>query len=245
MRFMTFAKRNTKEIIRDPLNLMFGLAFPIVILLIFTAIQSNVSESIFMIETLSPGVAVFGLSFISLFSGLLVAKDRDNSFLMRLFASPLTASDYICGYTLPLIPMAIIQSIVCFIASIFLGLSVNVNLLIGLLVLIPTGLIFIGLGLLCGSLFNEKQVGGVCGALLTNICAWFSGAWFDISLIGGVYEKVAYLMPFSHAVDITRAVIIGDYNAIFPQIWWVIVYAVVINVVAIYVFNKKISGKNI
>src|SRR5690554_2321656 len=146
---------------------MFGIGFPIVILLIFSAIQRNIPENeVFIINNLAPGVAVFGLSFISLFSGILVAKDRTSSFLMRLFASPLRASDYIIGYTLPLLPIAIVQSIVCFVFSIFLGLPFNLNTLLTIVILIPTSVIFIGIGLLSGSLLNEKQVGGLCGALL-------------------------------------------------------------------------------
>lgn len=246
MRYLVFSSRNQKEIIRDPLNIMFGIGFPIIILFIFSAIQKNIPDNnVFNIDTLAPGVAVFGLSFISLFSGILIAKDRTSSFLMRLFASPLRASDYIIGYTLPLLPIGIIQSVICFVFSIILGLSFNLNTLIAILVLIPTSLIFIGIGLLSGSLFNEKQVGGVCGALLTNVTAWLSGAWFELSLIGGGYEKVAYLLPFAHAVDATRAAIIGDYKDIFPHLWWVISYALIFMGIAIYVFNKKMNGKNV
>jgi len=246
VRYLVFSSRNQKEIIRDPLNIMFGIGFPIVILLIFSAIQRNIPENeVFIINNLAPGVAVFGLSFISLFSGILVAKDRTSSFLMRLFASPLRASDYIIGYTLPLLPIAIVQSIVCFVFSIFLGLPFNLNTLLTIVILIPTSVIFIGIGLLSGSLLNEKQVGGLCGALLTNINAWLSGAWFELKLIGGTYEKIAYLLPFAHAVDATRSVLAGDYKDILPHLWWVLGYALIIMVIAILVFNTKMKGKNI
>lgn len=97
MRSLVFASRNRKELLRDPLNLAFGIGFPVVLLLLLSAIQANIPVSLFEISSLSPGVAVFGLSFMSLFSGTLIAKDRTTSFLMRLFASPLTASDFILG----------------------------------------------------------------------------------------------------------------------------------------------------
>ncbi len=242
---MPFVSRNRKEILRDPLNLAFGIGFPLVVLFLLSAIQANVPVSLFEVEQLTPGVAVFGLSFISLFSGMLIAKDRTSSFLMRLFASPLTAADYIFGYTLPLLPIAILQSAICFIAAFPLGLKINVNILLGLVVLIPAALLFIGIGLLTGSLLNDKQVGGVCGALLTNLSAWLSGTWFDISLVGGVFETIANLLPFFHAVEATRAAVNGNYTNIFPHLWWVIGYAVVILGAAILVFKNKMNGESL
>lgn len=239
MKCSAFASRNIKEILRDPATLFFGIGFPVAILLLLSAIQSNIPVSIFKIEKLTPGIAVFGFSFISLFSGMLIAKDRSTSLFMRLFASPLSSSDFIIGYTLPLLPVAIMQSIVCFIAAFFLGLSFSINILIEIIVLIPAAVLFIAIGLLTGSICNDKQVGGICGALLTNISAWMSGTWFDLSLVGGTFKKIAYLLPFSHAVDAARAAAYGKYSDIPVHLTWVTVYAVVVFIIAVIAFKKK------
>ena len=245
MRVFAFTSRNRKEILRDRLNLMFGLGFPLVLLFLLSAIQANIPVDLFVIHKLIPGIAVFGLSFISLFSGMLIAKDRGTSFLMRLFTTPLTASDYILGYTFPLLPIAIMQSLICFIAAFFLGLEISMNVVLALLVMLPTSVLFIGFGLLAGTLFNDKQVGAVCGALLTNLSAWLSGTWFDLSLVGGWFKTVAYAMPFAHAVEAGRAALTGNYSEIMPHLWWVIGYAVVIMAVAIIIFKKKMNSDQI
>lgn len=245
MRAMIFAKRNMKEILRDPMNLIFGLGFPLIVLFLLSAIQANIPVDLFEIDYLIPGIAVFGLSFVSLFSGLLIAKDRTSSYMLRLFASPLTASDFIIGYTLPLLPIAILQSVICYIAAFFLGLPINANALLALIILLPADIFVISIGLLAGSVFNEKQVGGVCGALLTNVSAWLSGTWFDLSLVGGTFATIAYLLPFAHAVDAGRAAISGDYASIFPHLWWVIGYAAVMMVISIFVFRSKMKNENI
>ena len=112
MRMLTFAKRNLKEILRDPINLVFGLGFPLILLLLLSAIQANVPVNIFEIDTLTPGITVFGLSFITLFSATLVAKDRESALLQRLYATPLTGFDFITGYMLPLLPIAIGQTVI-------------------------------------------------------------------------------------------------------------------------------------
>ncbi len=242
MRTRAFALRNFKEIIRDKLNLAFGLGFPVVLLLLLSIIQSNIPVELFGIERLSPGIAVFGLSFISLFSGMLIAKDRSSSFMMRLFTSPMTAGSFIMGYTIPLLPMALLQILVCFAVALLLGLELSVDILLSLVVLIPAAVLFIGVGLLCGSLFNDKQVGGVCGALLTNLSAWLSGTWFDLELVGGGFEAFANALPFVHAVNAGRAALSGNYGAIFPDLWWVIGYAAAVMAIAVFVFTHKMNS---
>ena len=192
MRLTAFASRNTKEILRDPLTFCFGLGFPVVLLLLLSAINSAIPEqaqmTMFHIDKLTPGITVFGMSFISLFSSMLIAKDRTTSFMMRLFTSPLKAHEFIIGYTLPLLPMASLQSAVCVVVAFFLGLEVSVNILLMLAVNIPIAIVFISLGLLLGTLLNEKAVGGICGALLTNLSAWFSNIWFDTEMVGGWFS---------------------------------------------------------
>lgn len=244
MKTLIFASRNTKEILRDPLNLAFGIGFPLVVLFLLYAIQSNIPVSLFEMENLAPGIAVFGLPFISLFSGMLIAKDRSSSFLMRLLTSPLAAKDFILGYTLPFIPLAIAQVLVCFAAAVFLGLNVSINLLAAVVVLLPAMLLFIGLGLLCGSGMNEKQVGGICGALLTNLSAWLSGVWFDLDLVGGAFSTIAHALPFVHAVNAARSAVAGNFSALLADLLWTTGYAVVVLVFAIYVFGKKMKSDN-
>lgn len=243
MRALTFAKRITKEILRDPLNLFFGLGFPLVLILLLSAIQANVPVALFEIEHLTPGITVFGLSFMTLFSATVISKDRGSSFLQRLYTTPMTALDFIIGYTLPIIPIAIAQSIICYVVAIALGLDVTVNILFAILFIIPISVLFIAFGLLFGSILNDKQVGGICGALMTNLSAWLSGTWFDLELVGGVFKKIAYALPFVHAVDMERAVIAGDISAVFPHIWWVIGYAFGTMILAVLLFLRQMKRK--
>ena len=241
MRTLTFAKRNFIEIIRDPLNLSFLFGFPIVLLILLSAIQANIPVSLFEIAHLAPGIVVFGLSFMTLFSATLIAKDRQSSFMHRLYTTPMTPVDFILGYTLPLIPIALIEGIATYLFAVILKLEISVNILLSLVVLIPIALLYIGLGLLCGSVFNDKQVGGICGALLTNLSAWLSGIWFDLDLVGGAFKKIAYALPFVHSVEAQRAVIAGDYSGIFPHLWWVLGYTFVILTAAVLLFLRQMK----
>ena len=239
MRMLTFAGRNTKELLRDPLNLTFGLGFPLVLILLLSAIQANIPVSLFEIQHLTPGITVFGLSFMTLFSATVIAKDRESALLQRLYTTPLTAADFILGYTLPIIPMAVAQSAVCYGAALVLGLKLSAHMLTAIAFVVPVSVLFIAMGLLFGSILNVKQVGGVCGALLTNLSAWLSGTWFDLELVGGVFRKIAYFLPFVHAVEMERAALAGDIAGIFPHIWWVLGYAAVATVAAVWLFLRQ------
>lgn len=243
MRLITFSKRCAKEIYRDPLNLGFGLGFPVVLMLLLSAIQANIPAQIFAIEQLSPGICVFGLSFLTLFSATLIAKDRESALLQRLYTTPLRPSDFILGYMLPLIPMALIQTAVCYAVAIALGLPVNIHIPLAILLSLPIVIFQISLGLLCGSILNVKQVGGICGALLTNLTAWLSGVWFDLELVGGIFQKTAKLLPFFHAVELERAIVDGDFSSALPHLYPVIIYALITTITAVLLFLRQMKNE--
>ena len=241
MRMMTFAKRCAKEILRDPINLGFGLGFPLVLLVLLSSMQANIPVSLFEIDTLTPGITVFGLSFMTLFSATLIAKDRESALLQRLYTTPLTGFDFIMGYMLPLLPIAIGQTVICYLFAIPLGLTVSVNIIYAIVGIIPMAIFNIALGLLCGSVFSVKQVGGICGALLTNLSAWLSGVWFDLNLVGGFFEKFANALPFVHAAEMEKALFIGNVEAAAPHFLPVIMYSVLITAAAVVCFLRQMK----
>ena len=241
MRMVIFARRCAREILRDPVNLGFGLGFPLVLLLLLNRLQANIPVSLFEIDVLTPGVAVFGLSFLTLFSATLIARDRESAFLQRLYTTPLTGADVIGGYLLPLLPMALGQTAVCYLAAVPLGLTVSPNLIFGVLGSLPMAVFYIGLGLLCGSVLGAKQVGGIRGALLTNLTAWLSGVWFDLSLVGGFFEKVAQKLPFLHGVEMEKALLHRDFAAAAAHALPVFLYSILVTVAAVACFLRQMK----
>ena len=243
MRMITFSVRCAKEVLRDPINLCFGLGFPLVLLFLLSAMQANIPVSLFEIDSLAPGITVFGLSFITLFSATLVAKDRESAFLERLYTTPLKTSDFIIGYMLPILPIAVMQAIICYVCSIPLGLTPSINIVYAVIGIIPMAVFNISLGLLCGSLLGVKQVGGICGALLTNLSAWLSGVWFDLSLIGGAFEKIARLLPFVHAVEMERALCSADISLAMSHLLVILPYSIASLAISIVCFLRQMRKR--
>ena len=240
-RMLVFSRRCAREILRDPLTALFGLGFPVAVLLLLSAIQKNVPAPVFEIESLTPGIAVFGLSFLSLFSATLIARDRESAFLNRLYAAPLRAVDFILGYALPMIPIGLLQTALCYLTALPLGLDWTGRVWACVALSLPMSAGFISLGLLCGSVLTVKQVSGLCGTLVTNLTAWLSGAWFDLSLVGGAFEAVGRALPFMHAVELQRACLCG--RALSGQdLLWVCGYALALTLLAVRAFLGGMGG---
>lgn len=242
MKTRYFIRRCFLEILRDPLSAIFGIGFPVVLFLLLSLIQANIPVPLFEADTLAPGIVIFGFSFLSLFTAMLLSKDRTSSFLVRLYASPLRAGDFLLGYSLPLLPLALLQALICFAVALPFGLTFSADLLLCMIVYLPCAVLYISLGLLFGSLLTDKQVGGICGALLTNLSAWLSGTWFSLDLVGGAFKTIAYALPFANAVDAARSALAGNYSDILVPLLIVCAYALAISFAAVAVFRKKMKS---
>lgn len=241
MKRRTFAKRCAREILRDPVNLCFGLGFPLVLLYLLSAIQANIPADPFEIHTLTPGMTVFGLSFLTLFSATLISKDRESALLQRLYTTPLTGADFIMGYLLPLLPFALVQASLCYLCSVPLGLTISPTLPAALLGILPMAVFHISLGLFFGSLLGVKQVGGICGALLTNLSAWLSGVWFDLDLVGGPFQSISHTLPFFHAAEMEKALFHGNFEAAAVHALPIIGYSILTTTAAVYCFLRQMK----
>ncbi len=239
---LIWAGRVAKEILRDPLSLVFGIGFPVVLLLLLSAIQSNVPVEVFELFELTPGIAVFGLSFLALFSAQLISRDRATFVLGRMFTTPMRAWQFILGYALPLLPMALLQGAIVYAVAMVSGLSPAWELLPALAILLPVAAIYIGIGLAAGSLLSEKAATSLCGALLTNLSAWLSGTWFSLELVGEGFRTFAECLPFSHAVDLGRAALMGNAEEIPVHFAFVCGYAILFCVGAIFSFRRVMKN---
>lgn len=241
MRMIVFSRRCFKEILRDPITIGFGLGFPLVLLVLLSAIQANIPVSLFEIHNLTPSITIFGLSFITLFTATLVAKDRESALLQRLYTTPLTGIDFIIGYMLPIFPIALLQTVACYLLAIALGLTVSTHILYAMIGIVPMAVFNIALGILCGSIFSVKQVGGLCGALLTNLTAWLSGIWFDLELVGKTFSNVARLLPFVHAVKMEQALINGKLDLAAYHMLPVLQYSILATGTAVLCFLRQMK----
>ena len=241
MRTLVFAKRNVKEIFRDPISIVFCIGLPLFLLVIFQ--QFNIPNEAYIISNFAPGIVVFSFTFITLFCGTLVSKDRTSSLLSRLFTSPLKPYQFILGYTISTVPLAALQSVLFLIVSLFFGLEFNFNLILTMLISIPISILFVGLGILIGCIFSDKQTPGI-SSVLVQIVTFTSGMWFDINMMNNAFKVLCDILPFRYAIDLARDFLMGDYSNILVPILILIGYIVGVYLLTTIVFNKKIQSDN-
>ena len=241
MRAVNFAKRNFKEIIRDPLSIIFAIALPLFLLFIFQ--QFDIPSDVYRIENFTPGIIIFSFSFITMFTATLVAKDRTTSLLTRLCASPMKIFDYIIGYGLSVLPVVLMQNVLFFIMAIVLGLEFGINVILVILVSLPLSMLFIGLGILIGCITSDKSSAGV-SSIIVQLVAFTSGMYFEADMMGSYFSILCKVLPFSSCLNITKAVLNGSSEASIGSILTVIIYTIIIIALATVLFKRKLESDN-
>lgn len=232
-----------KEVFRDPLTLLLGVAMPVLLLFLFSSLKDlGGGIDLFNPQFLTPGIVIFSMSFIIMFTGTLLGKDAKTALLTRLLSTPLNPMDYFFAYLLPFLPVALFQVLVCYGVGVVLGMSL-VNVGLSLLVFFMMALICISIGIIMGSLLSLNQISGV-GSLLITVVSLFSGAWMDLKMIGGVFKGVGYVMPFAHSVDALKTLSKGgNLTEIQTNLIWISAYVLVFFVLAVLSIKRRTRRK--
>lgn len=242
MRILNFAKRNFKELTRDPLSLIFAIILPLFLLFIFQ--QINIPSDSYKLENFTPGIIVFGFSFITLFTAMLISKDRTTSLLIRLGISPMKPTEYILGYILSLVSIILIQNILFYVLACILGLNFSINIILAALVSIVISIIFIAIGIFIGSIFSEKASSGISSIIVQLVC-FTSGMYFPRELLGNTFAKVCEYLPFESAVTIIKGIMNNNLGLIsIRNVIVFCVYTIAILVLSIIVFKRKMISDN-
>ena len=239
---MELAKRNFKEVLRDPVSLSIAIVLPIVLLIILAGVGSGIGaeNAPYLTATiLTPGVALFGFVMLMFSAAMILSRDRETSLLSRLLTTPIRPIDFVAGYSLPFLGIAAIQAVALFVIGGFLGLEIQGSIGLVIFVMFLMSILYIGLGMIMGSLLTVKQVsGGYTVILLLTI---FGGSWFDLRDIGGAFLSVAKALPFLHALDASRGVMAdgANLNLIATDLYWVMGYTVVAVFLAVMAFRRR------
>ncbi|SDB50970.1 ABC-2 type transport system permease protein [Ruminococcaceae bacterium FB2012] len=251
-RAFAFSKRCFKEMIRDPLSYIFCLGFPLVMLVIMSLVNNSIpaesNVTTFRIENLTPAVAIFGQMFVMLFTSLTVSADRSGAFLMRLFATPMTGRDFSLGYILPMLVIAVLQSVITFIAgfiiSLIVGSALNIGgMLVTLIVLLPSALMFVAIGFIFGTLFNEKAAPPL-SSIIISLGSFMGGIWFDAEKTGGIMLTLCKCTPFFYCTKSARSAMALDFGAenFFIPLLIVTACAALLTAVSAAIFSRKMKA---
>ena len=237
MRALNFAKRNFKEIIRDPLSIVFAILLPLFLLFIFK--QINIPSENYELKNFTSGIIVFGFSFITLFTAMLISKDRTSSLLVRLGISPMKPIEYILGYMLAIIPITLIQNVLFFLLAIVLGVGFSINIILAILVSVIVAVLFIAIGIIIGSIFTEKAASGISSIIVQLVC-FTSSMYFPKEMLGDFFSKVCEFLPFESCVTIIKGIMNNAIDIIsLRNIVVFSIYTIIVLALSIMIFKKK------
>lgn len=248
MRTLSFFSRNIKEIIRDPLSIIFLIVFPVSLFVILQSVIRSMNVDIsyvpqFEINKMTMSMIVFSFSFITIFLGNIIASDRESCFLLRLKATPMKSYDFILGYTLMMIPLAFFQEIAMTLTGLLFGFSFSINTIISLLVLWPLSLLFIGFGIIFGIFFNAKSVGGIA-SLLPTMTSLLGGIFFPIDNMSGGFKDVCYFLPFANASKLAKMINLNNYD-VLSNLINIFIYIIAIYVISLFTFSYRLHHDKI
>ena len=244
-RILTLTKRNLKEIVRDPISLVFIIGLPLAMEILFYFIFHELTTQ-FEMKYLAPGIVVFSQSFLTLFIGLLLSIDRNTSFLTRLYVSKAKSHEFIISYALAMLPIVFVQSILFFLIGGIIDPTIfKVEMIYAIFLSLVTSIVFLGFGILFGSICTERSIGGVA-SIIISCQSVLSGMWFPTEGLDGGFIKFMNYLPFKNTTVLIQNTLNGIDNFhidfLYPLII-TLIYGVIIFIIAILIFKKKMKTK--
>ena len=176
--------------------------------------QAVSGEAIRYVDWLLPGILGMNIMFSALFGvGYVIVRYRKNGVLKRLKATPLTAFEFLAAQiTSRLWLIIVVTSCVYIGTDLFVGFRMHGSYLDLLVVLIFGTISLISVGLLIAArLSSEEAANG-----LLNLISWpmmlLSGVWFSLEGSHPVAVAFSKLLPLTHLIDASRAIMIDGAN---------------------------------
>lgn len=252
MSFFPFARRTYKEFLRDPVSMIFGAAFPVILMIVLQIICKNLTNegmeiaSVYQIDKMMIGISIYSFSFTSFYAGIRVSKDKNDYYIQRFYSTNMELDDYILGYVAPLLFITFLQSIVCittaFLLDAILSLDIlhfglNYLLLIGMM--LPCEIIFICIGIMLGVSFKAKEsIYIFIGIIIVTILT--SNIFFNVSSFGSAYVIFCRALPFYPTYEALVGLLNGFTEA-FPYYFVTIAYGIILFILMIIIFKRKMN----
>jgi len=167
----------------------------------------HIETEITYIDFIAPGIIIFGLLILIPTSARIIVHDKEKGFLSRLLTTPLRPVEFISGYSLCLVVVAIAQIIIFILVGWLLGMDIVGSIGLAFLVFLLTALCSIGIGMVVAALSKtENQAEPLCWIFAMPL-AMLSGCWFSVEMLPSYLRNVAYAFPYAHAIDASKAVI--------------------------------------
>jgi ABC-2 type transport system permease protein len=208
--------RNVRGSLRNPVWLFIGLFQPILYLLLFAPLLSNLGSVPGFpqggaLTVFTPGLLVMLALFTTAFAGFGLVDHIRNGFVERLLVTPSSRLAILLAYMLRDIAVLLIQSILVVLLALPMGLSVSLpGLLIAFGMMVLTGTIMSSCSYALALLLKrEDTLASVINTVATPLLL-LSGITLPLTLAPKIIRALASVNPFAYEVTASRALFRGD-----------------------------------
>jgi ABC-2 type transport system permease protein len=162
------------------------------------------------VDWLVPGVLGMNMMFSCLFGvGYVIVRYRKSGYLKRLYATPLTALEFLAAQVTSRLILTLTITVAVFVATDLLLDFYMLGRWLDLLAITALGAIsMISLGLLVASRVTSEELAGGLLNLLTWPMMLLSGVWFSLEGAPQAVLWIAQLLPLTHMLDGARAIML-------------------------------------
>jgi ABC-2 type transport system permease protein len=210
--------RNVRSSLRNPVWLFVGLFQPVLYLLLFAPLLSNLAMipgfpkgGAFAVFT--PGLLVMMALFGTAFVGFGLVDLIRAGYVERILVTPVSRVALLLGLVLRDVLTLLVQSTILVLLALAMGLTVNLpGLLLTFGLMVLTGVLMAsasyGLALL---LKQEDALASVTNTLSTPLML-LSGITLPLTLAPAVIRSIASFNPLAYEVTAARALFIGNFS---------------------------------
>jgi ABC-2 type transport system permease protein len=192
------------------------------------------------IQFLAPGIMAMTILFTSMFTGMEVIWDRQFGFLKETMVAPVPRWQIMFGKTLGGATIAVVQSLIVFIITLFFGFNPNWYLFpLTLLLMFLLAAAFTALGIAIASKLEDMQAFPIIMNFLVMPIFFLSGALFPLKDLPPLVGMITAIDPLSYGVDGLRGALVNaSHYGLTMDLFFLSVVTVALIGLGTYLFNK-------
>ncbi len=245
--------RSLKKLVRNPILLFFSLFQPIIFLVLFTQLFSELSNfpgflppGVSYLEFATAGILLQNAFGSALQSGTSIVLDIDSGFLQKMLVTPVNRTAILLGRLTSDAFRVVVQSAIILGLSYALGGYVTTGV-VGIILIFFTiaffGLAWSGISLAIGMRTRSSETVFAIGGFITFPLLFLSTALVPTASLPSWINDVSMFNPISYAVNAIRSFMITGFD--WPTVlaaWGVIALIAAVTLGAtLYQFRKVVS----
>jgi ABC-2 type transport system permease protein/oleandomycin transport system permease protein len=217
------ATRQLRKVLRRPMLIVFAFVQPVMFVLLFRYVLGGAIDTggVDYADFLMPGIIVQTAIFGALLTGIGLSEDLAAGVVDRFRSLPIARSALLVGRTAADVVMNVLTLIVMVLVGVAVGFRPSEpvhDLALGLVLVLGFAYVFSWISAFIGLSLRDPETAQSAGLIWVFPLTFASSAFVPASSMPGVMRSFAEINPVTLTVDATRALTIGQGEALGPAL---------------------------